>query len=470
MSIRYLCEIGDPVTHRFSTAVRNPIDKHNATYPDSAGNPVLYPVRMSIPNLKNKISDSISGSIKIPQQTIKIKNDDGKYDDVEDLGWFNIPIVIKRCDIVNPTLADFEIIFKGIIDYSDVSFSEVSIKTNPIYRALTEEVTKTFNIDDFPNIPDGNLDKNIPIAYGPNLKRVPLFEIDSTDPTKYMAIDSAYLTGVAAVYDDDDKSISFSVSAGVITATDAKTADISGATGNSIGDIITSEIALKSGIDYNDDNWDTLETNEYINNSGHLNIYFEGGTVRQFIDKCLKSDNAFVFTKNNGLLTIRQWGRIYKVHKLNAWKLAKVPDKKYADAKRYYNSLALVKYQKNISTGIYERQNSSGITPQFDQDKKVDYETDLYILGEVIDLADRMIKRFGIVSENMTIAAGEPAININLLDLIEIDVNINGRQFSNKKEWIVREVDPGQDVLTLEARSGFITPLNNPRNIITTDV
>jgi hypothetical protein len=456
--IRYICEIGDPITHRFSTAIRSPRDKSNATYPDEFGNNILYPVLLKIPRLNNKISDSISGSVKQPQQNIIIENGDGKYDDVEALGWFNTPIVIKRSDKELATLADFQCIYRGIISYSNPDFKQVKIKTNNLYRSLTQQVTNTFNIDDYPDIPDGNLDNNIPIAYGPELKKVPLFEIDKNDPTKYIAIDPVYLTGVADVYDSDGVPIFFSVSFGIITATDAATALVSGVSGNTIGDIITSEITVKSPITFDSDNWDLTETNEYSISSGNLNFYFPGGTVRQLVDAVLKSDNAFLFTKNDGRLTIRQWGRVYKVHKLQAWKLMKNPGKDYVDAIRYYNSLALVRYQKNIESGKHELQQSSGISPQFDKEEKKDYPTDLYMTGQVIDLADRMIKRFGIVSEVIKISSGESAAEIDLLDIVELDVNINGRQFSNKIEWVVRESDPGQDVLSLEARSGFIDP------------
>jgi len=41
-----------------------------------------------------------------------------------------------------------------------------------------------------------------------------------------MALDTAYLTGVTAVYDSDGNSIGFSESGGVITATDAATATV----------------------------------------------------------------------------------------------------------------------------------------------------------------------------------------------------------------------------------------------------
>ena len=457
--IRYLIEIGDPVTHRFSSAVRNPIEPTNATYPDTIGDPILYPVRLSVPKTNNKISDSISGTVKIPQYKFNIKNDDGKYDDVEDLGWFNIPVVLKRSDKDDPVLDDFDMIVSGTIDYPIVKEKSVQLIVNNVYRSLTEEVTKVFNTTDYPNLPDVNLDKDVPIAYGPDLINVPLFQIDTTDLDKYVAIDPDYLTAVNTVYDADGLSIAFSVSLGIIDAIDAVTADISGVVGNTIGDIITSELALKSSILYTSDNWDITETNEYITNSAQLNFYFRGGTVRQLVDAALKSDNAFLFTKNNGLLALRQWGRNYVIHIIKNWQIMPpFPNKNFKEALKYYNSLASILFEKNISTGIHAKQISSGTNPAFDKERKVSYPTDLYNTGEITDLGDRMIKRFGTLSEIIPISSGESTIDINLLDEIQIDVTINGRQLSSKTKWIAREADPGQDILSLEAKSGFVTP------------
>lgn len=461
--IRYLLEIyeeigSDVIINRFSSAVRSNIDPSNATYPDSLGDPVLYPARLSPPSLNNKLSDSISGTVILNQNTISIANEDGKYDDVESLGWFNVPVVVRRSDKENPTLADFNNVFTGIIKYPVVTQNNVKLVINNIYRSLSNEVCKTFNIDDYPNIPDNSRDKKIPIGYGPDLMNVPLFAIDTTSPNDYIALDPDYLVDVDAVYDSDGNSIAFSETAGIITAVGAKTADVGGATGNTIGDIITSEIALKNGISYDFVNWDKAETDQYINNSGFLNFYFSGGSVRQLVDAVLKSDNAFLFTKNDGRLTLRQWGRTYSIHTIENWKIMQFPTKDFKEALRYYNSLAIIQYEKDLSSGVHQKQIASGINPAFGEERVVTYETDLYVTGEITDLGERMIKRFGTLSEIIKIASGKPTIDINLLDEVQIDVTINGRVFSSKKKWIVRESDPGQDILSLEAKSGFIVP------------
>ena len=248
MAIRYIVEIGDPVTHRFSTAVRNEIDPTNATYPDDLGDSIMYPVRLAIPKVNNKISDSISGASKLTQYNLVIENSDGKYDDVRTLGWFNTPVVLKRSDIQSPLLSDFNTIMEGTISYPVVSEHSVTLVIDNVFRSFTQETTDTFNITDYPSVDDNVLDKNIPIGYG-DLLNVPLYQVDTNE---YIALDPDYITAVTTVYDSDGNSIAFTFSAvtGQINAIDAVTADVTGRSNNKIGSIITTEIQEKALITY----------------------------------------------------------------------------------------------------------------------------------------------------------------------------------------------------------------------------
>ena len=196
MAIRYIVEIGDPVTHRFSSAVRNEIEPTKATYPDSIGNAILYPVKLAIPKTNNKISDAISGTTLLTQYNIEIENSDGKYDDVQELGWFNSPVVLKRTNKDNPTLEDFNTILKGEISYPVVSQNKVKLVIDNTFRALTQETTNTFNDTDYPNVFDNVKDRNVPIGYG-DLLNVPLYRVD---PSEYIALDPDYITAVTTVY------------------------------------------------------------------------------------------------------------------------------------------------------------------------------------------------------------------------------------------------------------------------------
>jgi len=456
MAIRYLLEIGDPVTHRFSSSVRSPLDQSNATYPDAMDNVYNYPVRLNVPSVMNKISDSISGTTLLTQYRLSINNQDGKYDDVETLDWFNKPAVLKRSNKENPILEDFDIIMAGELSYPVVMEKSVTLVINNILRALTQESCRTFNITDYPNVFDNVKDKAIPIGYG-TLKNVPVYRVD---PSEYIALDESYITAVSAVYDTNGNSIAFNfnVTTKRIEAIDAVSADVTGRTNNKIGSIITTEVQEKALIDYNATNWDTIETNEFISNDSRINFYFAGGKVRDLIDSVLKNDNAFFFTKNNGKLTLRRWGRLYKRHTIGSDKIMRFPEKNYAEAQRYFNSSVKLVYEKDIKNNIYDNQILIGDDTLFSKPERKTYMVDLYDLGDLNSLGNRLIQRFGELSEIITLPVGVSTIDIDLLDQIILDININGRLFSKKRDWIVREVDPGQDVLVLEARSGFIEP------------
>jgi hypothetical protein len=456
MAIRYIVEIGNPVTHRFSTAVRSELEPSNQTYPDSIGDEIHYPVRLAIPKINSKISDSISGTSLLTQYTLQIENSDGKYDDVESLGWFNARLVLKRTNKTNPTLADFNTILVGELSYPVVAEKTVSLVVNNVFRALTQEACNTFNLTDYPNADDRVIDRDIPIGYG-DLLNVDLFEVDTN---QFIALDKDYITAVTTVYDRDGVSIFFSFSAitGEINAVDARTADVTGLTNNKIGEVITKEIEDKSLIPYNADNWDITETNEYIFNDSKINFYFDGGTVRKLVNAALKNDNAFLFTKNSGVLTIRQWGRIYKKHIINDWETMEFPKKDYKDAQRYFNSSISMEYQQDISNGNYQKILLTNKDAEFDKVTRSTFMVDLFESGDLQSLSNRLIERFSILSEIIPLSSGQDTSEMNLLDTIELDLNINGRQFSTKKEWIIREVDPGQDKLSLEARSGFEEP------------
>lgn len=449
MSYRYILEINDPITHRFSSAVRNEIDPTNATYPDDLGDSILYPVRLAIPKVNNKISDSISGASSLTQYTLEIENSDGKYDDVKSLGWFNIPVVLKRSNIDNPLLSDFVTIMKGELSYPVVTQSTVNLVINNLFRTLTQQSCNTFKIADYPNLPDNVIDKSIPIGYG-DLINVPLSEVDTNT---YIALDPDYITAVSSVYDQDDNSIAFTFNAGngQITAIEGATADVTGRANNKIGSIITTEIEEKGLITYDSTNWDTVETNNFILSDSLVNFYFDGGSVRDLVNKVLKSDNAFLFTKNDGRLTLRQWARTYSIHTVATWQFMKFPKKDYQDAQRYFNSSVLLQYDKNISSGLYDNQVLINNDSLFNSPVRKTYPVDLYEQSEIDNLAIRLYSRFSLLSEIISLYVGKPTEDINLLDTIILDLNINGRQFSDKTTWIVREIDPGQDIITIES-------------------
>jgi hypothetical protein len=71
-------------------------------------------------------------------------------------------------------------------------------------------------------------------------------------------------------------------------------------------------------------------------------------------------------------------------------------------------------------------------------------DTDAYNLGE------KLSDRFSVLREIVQVGVGYDTSEINLLDTVELELNINGRIFSKYTTWIVKEIDPAQDILVLE--------------------
>jgi hypothetical protein len=396
----------------------------------------------------------VSGTTLATQFDFTLINNDGRFDDTDENNFINTPSRVRRADIESPELADFGVIRYGLVDNVSVSSDSFRIRVSDFFRTLTDPATRKFDADDYPSAPNGTIDKDIPIGWG-ELANVPLFEVDTGE---YIALDPDYITAVSAVYDGDGASISFTFdsSTGVISATDAETADVTGKTGNDIGTIITTEIASKANIPYADGVWDTTETDSYIAIAPHVNLYYKGGDVKTLVERCLKNDSAFFITKNDGRLTLRRWAETYTTHEIPSWSIMAMPEKSNEEGKRYYISSAAIQYGLDVDEGTYTLEYFDGsrrleIAEVYRRQRQGTYETELYDSTEIADFATRLLDRFGTIAEIIEIDVGQSTAMVNLLDTVELDVTINGRTMSNRTTWIVRGVDPGQDSLTLES-------------------
>jgi len=411
----------------------------------------VYP-RMSIPSLNNKLNDIISGIITYNSLNITIDNSDGIFDGFDVLDFFNTPMQINKSSEDAEVINDFNRIRLGIISDIDLSFGTMNIEAvDKIYLFNTDFCNK-FNDTDYPSIPSENINKNIPVGWGA-LTKVPLIEVDTND---YIALDPDYITAVTTVYDSDGGSIGFSFDSdtGIITATGGASADVTGKTTNSIGEIIT-EALTNENLSYVDGIWDVTETNLYLGICADIALYIDSGTTKNLIEEALKSDNAFLIQKNNGLFTIRQWGQTYDTHTIPSWTITKEPNKNFKDATKYFCSSAKILYDKNNESGNYDSiyiddTRETEIFINYKRSEIAEFETDLILENDAIDLAERLIERFGEVRETITVGLGVDTFGVNLLDTIELDLDVNGRSFSNYYTWIVKEADPGQDMVTLE--------------------
>jgi len=439
----------------FSTAVKNPNNPSDVSYLDDQGNKILFPVRFLVPSLSNKLSSPISGSVLYTTFNVNLINNDGLFDDIQETNYVNTPIRILRSDIDNPDVSDFSIIRAGLVEHVKVNSKSFSITGADYQRTLEQSATDKFSVSDYPNMPDSTKDKNIPIGWG-FLTNVPLIEVDIN---QFIAIDPSYLTSVQTVYDEDGNIISFSLSGGIITAPGAKTADITGKSNDRIGQIIVDIIANKGNIPYVEGPWDTSETDDYINTSFNIGMYYPSGTVRNLVSEALKSDSAYIISKNDGRLTLRKWGNGYGNWLIDSWRIMKIPTKSNQQATKFYNSSVVVKFSKQELNNNYlfdylDDTREQELVNLYKKSKIQNYETRLLTEQNATALAKLMLIKFGDQSETLTLALGESIIEVNLLDKITLEIDINDRVFSRFSNWIITEINPAQDTFTIESLGG----------------
>jgi hypothetical protein len=177
------------------------------------------------------------------------------------------------------------------------------------------------------------------------------------------------------------------------------------------------------------------------------------------VKKCLENDNAFLISKNDGRLTLRQWGQTYQTHIIPSWMITKFPTKTYLDRK-YFASTVKVLYDYQEATDIYnlayiDDSQEVAIKESFNKSTVYNFPTLLREESEAIDLSGRLLSRFGGRKEIYNLGTGYDTAEINLLDTIHIYLNVNGRILSDTKLWIVKEVNVTQDTFTIE-QSDFI--------------
>jgi len=236
---------------------------------------------------------------------------------------------------------------------------------------------------------------------------------------------------------------------------EAETCDCTGYADNTIGQIITREIEIKSNTPYTSSNWDTEETNYYNENSAGIGLYVNSGTVRDLISTALKNDSAFLFTQNSGLLTIRQWGLLYGIHKIPSWQIMKIPTKNTQESKKLQNSSVRILYDKSISSNVFsgsllDTSRELELEERYRKIKRSKYQTVLLNSADAQSLATLMLNRFGVRPEIISkLQVGYNTTGVNLLDTVVLDVIINGRRISKKLYWVVTEINPAQDEMTL---------------------
>jgi hypothetical protein len=407
-----------------------------------------WKVKLEVPKITVKLSDVINGLTKYSTFDFTLFNDDGYFDDLEVTNFFNSPSYIRKTRKENPTADDFIPIRYGMVESIKINDKTMTVSCADMFRTLEEPVCKVVT-ELFPSAIE-NTDENLPVVYG--TVTITLIKIDNL---KYVAGEN--ITALIGVYDKDGNNIGYTdFSNGIITTTqEAEYAIVTGNTNNKIGEIVKDVIAAKTNISYIPTFWDITETDMYITNSPLINIAFTDGSVRDAVKDTLISDMVFLIQKNDGRFTLREWGKTYNIFNMKNWEITKFPTKNYNDAQKNYLSSCIIKYNYNFSDDIYNntllyRDNEDKAESAYNKLVRKEFETYLTNETDAYNLGEKLSDRFSTLRETIQVNVGNDTSGINLLDFVELELNVNGRVFSKNTEWIVKEIDPAQDVLTLE--------------------
>jgi hypothetical protein len=460
----------------FTTDTEVEILEGFSSAPKDANNPsdikysgVKYPAILKAPSAVNKLSDSASGLALFLTWSATLYNNDGRFDDTNENNFFNVPARLLKSNEESPSRSDFNIIRYGFVDDQKTTFSDFTVTSADYLRSFSEEVCDTYTSTEFSNIPDAAADKRKPKIWG-SVDGVSLTAIDSTDSTKYYAGD--FVTAVSAVYDSDGNSLSFSFASGtgIITesTSSASYADVTGSSSNMIGEIVRDVIEDRGGINYSVSFWDIAEADNYILDSPKINYIYSGGTVKNFVTDVLSNDFAFLIQKNRGVLTLRKWGEEYGVHFVDSWEVTQAPSKNHTAGQDNYMSSVLINYDENQQSGEYGKtlfydDEEAVINEEFRKKQTGEYNLSLAEDADVQAFAELAIDRFGRVPETITIGVSADTSGVELLDLYQLSMQINGRTFSQNIGWIVKSIDPAQDKLILEASTYYKKAFNDGR-------
>jgi hypothetical protein len=416
-------------------------------------------VRLELPSFSVKLSENINGITLNQGFNVSLHNNDGHFDDETNWDIFNTPLHLKKCTKPNPIYYDFKLVRTGLVDDTQTDFKSFKVNASDRFRTLNEPVCNTIKIENYPflTLADDAIGKNIPVIYG--TKDIKLQKLD--DANHYIAAE--YITSIQGVYDNDGNSISYTYSSqtNVITVTQvdedgkyikADMATITGRTTNTIGEIIKDLIIRKTNVAYINTYWNIPEMNKYIAISPRINITFSSGDVKSAVQNILKSDMAYFIQQSDNKFTIRKYGQTYNVHTIQNWTITKELQKNYAKAEKNFFSSCTINYNYRNDT------NETFVYAMEDHDaedkyrKKIskEFNTDLIYFDDVYALAKLLGERYITMRQVITLPVGIDTSSMELLDRVHVELKINNRLFSQATNYIITEINPVQDILTLE--------------------
>jgi len=428
---------------------------HSALNPEKPTNNLIkgdsVPTKLALPSLTVKLSDNINGITLNQGFSVSLINNDGYFDDEERWNIFNTPLRLKKTLTDKPAYEDFKDIRVGLIENTVTNFEDFQVEAGDRFRTMDNPVCGIITEDTFPGIiiDEKSLNKNIPIVYG--RKRVKLQKLNET-----MYLAAEYVSQVIGIYDKDGNTLShtFDSGTGIITtlANNVDNAVIVGYTKNKIGDIIKDLVTRKAGIPYLDANWNIDEVERYVETSPRVNFIIESGNIKNAIQNVLKNDVAFFIQRYDGIFTIRKYGTEYATHRIPSWAVTQKPEKTWGTAQENYFSSCIINYDKDgdaFKSFLYtERAYEAEDT--YRRLVRREFDTDLANESEAVELAEVLSDRYSTMMQTIKVPVGIDTSSFQLLDRVVFDAGINDRKFSKGEIFIVKELDPAQDILTLE--------------------
>jgi hypothetical protein len=181
-----------------------------------------------------------------------------------------------------------------------------------------------------------------------------------------------------------------------------------------------------------------------------------GGDIKAAVQTALKSDTAYLIQKNDGRLTLRKWGEDYAPHEIPEWRVTAQPEKDFSDAEKNYFSSCVVRgkyndYAKEYGVSFVYNDMEDAALEKYVKNKLAEYETRLADTEGIKALAASLAARFGVMKDTARVSVGADTSLFNLLDKVRMKIIVNGRKYSDNETWVVKEIDPAQDKLVMEA-------------------
>jgi hypothetical protein len=292
---------------------------------DSAGN--VYsnnyykPLIKSVSGIKKSKDPIFYGLLKFNTGTIKLINNEGEFDSWRDQRSYRQPTRLLLGE-VGDDYADFIQVGAGVIGEHSRSWEDFSIKFEDSRSVLSNKLPKnTFNLTDYPNLSDSNVNVGKPIAYGSinNAKCICLTEELSASTYTFMFVDTEYHSasslGVVKVSDVEYTPADVNLTAGTFTLTSVQVdSNFSEVTASFVMPLTNGVEIIKdlmknyADTDYIDEYYDLTEMALAVTScSARMDSLYikEESTVTKSIEKiCIDIDGLF-FQHDNGLWTVR---------------------------------------------------------------------------------------------------------------------------------------------------------------------